>query len=468
MPSAGAPAGERHIPKTMREAKVRAVLMDLEEDPSLARALLVFLGCFFLLMGFPFYGPIASIIIAALAAVLAYKSAPLGTIAMVVVAFPAIAYQSPLFAWLFILVISVTLFEAFEHWAKIAMLAVLIMAPFAAAPFGFLGGIVIPTMTLAALYAGSRMSLRISLPAVFFILLLTTLWGGQNSAFMPVKDPAGAYGPLDPFLAHDRRPAVELTKIPGEIPAAVGSILSPKAIEGLNPAINRVLVNTYGLLFADSALIQLLTWGFTLFMVAFLPARIKGANAQLLSSLSLVVVIAGYYLASGISGQSFNPFILAYVGATVCMVAVLERGHIKVSREMAVLKADRTSKFGKFGLEDLSTSAGVESLANVGGYEELKDELTETIVWPVQRKELAVAYGIKPPKGILLFGPPGTGKTLIMRALAKELDVGFYYVKCSELLSQWYGESEKNISELFTIARKNAPCILFFDEIYSI
>ncbi|MDO8339616.1 MAG: AAA family ATPase [Candidatus Burarchaeum sp.] len=468
MPAAGAQAGERHMPKTMREAKVRAVLMDLEEDPSLARALLVFLGTFFLLMGFPFYGPIASLIIAALAGALAYKSAPLGTIVMVVVAFPAVAYQSPLFAWLFGLVIAVTLFEAFEHWSKIAMLAVLIMAPFAAAPFGFLGGIVIPTMTIAALYAGSRMSLRISVPAVFFILLLTTLWGGQNSAFMPVKDPATAYGPLDPFLAHDSRPVVEFAKIPAEIPAAVGSIFSAKAIEGLNPSINRVLVNTFGLLFADSALIQILAWGFTLFMVGYLPARMKGANSQVLSSLSLVVAIGGYYLASGISGQAFNPLIFVFVGATVVIVALLERGHIKVSRERAVMKAEKTGKFGKFGIEDLSTSSGVDSLANVGGYEDLKDELTETIVWPVQRKELAIAYGIKPPKGILLFGPPGTGKTLIMRALAKELDVGFYYIKCSELLSQWYGESEKNISELFTIARKNAPCILFFDEIDAI
>jgi len=79
-----------------------------------------------------------------------------------------------------------------------------------------------------------------------------------------------------------------------------------------------------------------------------------------------------------------------------------------------------------------------------------------------------VVYGIRPPKGILLFGPPGTGKTLLMTALAKELHIGFYYVKCSEILSQWYGESEKNIVELFKIARKNSPCVLFFDELDAI
>ena len=57
---------------------------------------------------------------------------------------------------------------------------------------------------------------------------------------------------------------------------------------------------------------------------------------------------------------------------------------------------------------------------------------------------------------------------MLMKALAKELDIGFYYVKCSDLLSEWYGESEKNISELFATAQKSAPCVLFFDEIDSI
>jgi SpoVK/Ycf46/Vps4 family AAA+-type ATPase len=111
---------------------------------------------------------------------------------------------------------------------------------------------------------------------------------------------------------------------------------------------------------------------------------------------------------------------------------------------------------------------GPASLDEIGGYDDVKRELLDAILTPIENKELAVTYGIKPPSGILLFGPPGTGKTIIMKALSKELNIGFYYVKCSDIVSKWVGETEKNISEIFSIARKNGPCVLFFDEIDSI
>jgi len=79
-----------------------------------------------------------------------------------------------------------------------------------------------------------------------------------------------------------------------------------------------------------------------------------------------------------------------------------------------------------------------------------------------------MAYKLKIPGGILLFGPPGTGKTMMMRALANDIDYSFYPVKTPEILSQWYGESEKNVVEVFERARATAPSVLFFDEIDAI
>ena len=104
----------------------------------------------------------------------------------------------------------------------------------------------------------------------------------------------------------------------------------------------------------------------------------------------------------------------------------------------------------------------------IGGYDDIKKEIKEYIELPLKYKDVAKKYGLRPPKGILLFGPPGCGKSLMMRALANEAKINFIYVNVSDIMSKWYGESEARLRELFANARKNAPCILFFDEIDTI
>jgi SpoVK/Ycf46/Vps4 family AAA+-type ATPase len=105
---------------------------------------------------------------------------------------------------------------------------------------------------------------------------------------------------------------------------------------------------------------------------------------------------------------------------------------------------------------------------SIGGYEDIKREIREYIEFPLKHRDLAKKYGIRLPKGVLLFGPPGCGKTLMMKALANEARINFLYVNVSDIMSKWYGESEARLRELFNNARKNAPCILFFDEIDTI
>ena len=102
---------------------------------------------------------------------------------------------------------------------------------------------------------------------------------------------------------------------------------------------------------------------------------------------------------------------------------------------------------------------------DVGGLQEVKQELLEAIEWPLRYGQLFKKAHITPPKGILLYGPPGTGKTLIAKATANESEANFISVKGPELLSKWVGESEKGIREVFRKARQAAPCIVFFDEI---
>jgi transitional endoplasmic reticulum ATPase len=104
----------------------------------------------------------------------------------------------------------------------------------------------------------------------------------------------------------------------------------------------------------------------------------------------------------------------------------------------------------------------------VGGLDEAKRSLVEAVEWPLMYPEAFASVGVRPPRGILLYGLPGTGKTLLVRALATESNVNFISVKGPELLSKWVGESERAVREIFRKARQAAPALVFFDEIDSI
>ena len=102
---------------------------------------------------------------------------------------------------------------------------------------------------------------------------------------------------------------------------------------------------------------------------------------------------------------------------------------------------------------------------DIGGLQQVKDELAEAIEWPLKHGELFAQADVKPPKGILLHGPPGTGKTMIAKAVAATSEANFISIKGPELISKWVGESEKGVREIFRKARQAAPCVVFFDEL---
>jgi transitional endoplasmic reticulum ATPase len=102
---------------------------------------------------------------------------------------------------------------------------------------------------------------------------------------------------------------------------------------------------------------------------------------------------------------------------------------------------------------------------DVGGLEDVKQQLKESVEWPMTMSDNFKRMGITPPKGILLYGPPGCGKTMLAKAVANESGANFISVKGPELFSKWVGESEKRVRELFRRAKQVAPTIIFFDEI---
>jgi transitional endoplasmic reticulum ATPase len=102
---------------------------------------------------------------------------------------------------------------------------------------------------------------------------------------------------------------------------------------------------------------------------------------------------------------------------------------------------------------------------DIGGLQQVKEELAEAIEWPLKHAELFTEANVEPPKGILLYGPPGTGKTMIAKAVAATSEANFISIKGPELISKWVGESEKGVREVFRKARQAAPCVIFFDEL---
>lgn len=448
--------------------KVKAVVYTIEKNEKFLRALLIYIATLSVLLAFPAFPILAVPFVALIPAIAGYSHPALGTILSVLLANIAVAYQSPILGWIFTVALSITLVASFRYWYIIALLEVLIFAPFAQG-LGALGGIIIPIMYVSALHLGAKKSLAITLPALYLVLLLTAIWGVNNTAFLDVSHPyyEEMRSVIPQQLLVPSKPAVSIFSLPGVVSEAVIGMFSGEALIYINSLLGLTGNATLTLFFGDIGLLEIICVGLVMYAASYLPGVIRHKYEQTIATLIFWLFIPLHYIFANLTGNLFNISIIPYVVLTTVFMYYLDVKKVNIAGQTAAVLREKEQKFAAFGIQDLGL-ASTTKLSDIGNYEDVKKELKTAILMPLRRRDISLAYGIKPPKGILLFGPPGTGKTMLMRAFANEMEIGFYYVKASQLLSQYFGESEKNVSKIFEIARKNAPAVLFFDEIDAI
>ena len=198
----------------------------------------------------------------------------------------------------------------------------------------------------------------------------------------------------------------------------------------------------------------------------------------------------GMPLAKNVDVDKVAEITYGYVGADIAALCKEAAMHVlrRVLPEIGILKEDKpippealkklivSKEDFDHALKNVEPSAMREVMIeipnikwdDIGGLEDVKKLLKETVEWPLKYSDSYKRLGIKPPTGVLLYGPPGTGKTLLAKAVANESGANFISVKGPELLSMYVGESEKHVREVFRRARQVSPCIIFFDEIDSL
>jgi transitional endoplasmic reticulum ATPase len=181
------------------------------------------------------------------------------------------------------------------------------------------------------------------------------------------------------------------------------------------------------------------------------PLRLVGAEDYIRQLLEGRAVTKGDYVPVGIMGRTID-FIVTSINPPVDAVIVGPETQIALSEK--VEKAPR--EIPRVTYED------------IGGLKEAIQKIREMVELPLKHPELFERLGIEPPKGVLLYGPPGCGKTLLAKAVANETNAHFISISGPEIMSKFYGESEQRLREIFEEAKKNAPSIIFIDEIDAI
>ncbi len=411
-------------------------------------------------IAFPFYPIVVLVPLAVIVFFLARLHPLAGLMALLFLTLPMYLYQAPLLALLYIIALSVALIFGYRHYRTIIVAYTLL-----ALPFSVLGYFLeIPVFVISILYIGTKrgaIAVSIAMMALPVVAALTTISLSAPMVFNTVGFAAATGISSSPMSAYliGGKPLPTLSGFPG---AFAGSLMM--FINSASYVTQALYLSVLAIDYNIALLaVQLVLWLVVTFAIASHVIRSRSLFKGSQSSLFTLAILAGYAVMSYAMSTGIDVYALAGFAIAPLLLVFLELNEVDVIRALDVMKKDFLGTFGD-AFEDLTTGTR-ETLRDIGNYEHTKEELQEAILQPIEHKEIAGAYRIRPAKGILLFGPPGTGKTLIMRALANEVRARFFYVKSSSILSPQLGASSAALSKIFDRVKAHTPAVLFFDEI---
>ena len=447
--------------------RIKDLLMNILSNKNFLDAVLVALAFVSIAYAFPFY-PYLILLLIIIGLFAATEIHPfLGFILLMLVMVPILVYQTPALAWIFLFILSFSLIYGYMHYRTILFAYILV-----ASAFSFLGVIIaIPVAIFAVLTVGFKRSVLLFLLVVFGIAAFSGVMGIGASAIIPFNGhlvhqgfSAKDFG-SELNYTYEKLPVLSLVNFGKGAGIAIGKFVSKNAIDSIDVTFAMMLSAISKQIYYLLVIPIYLLAAFVVERIAINSrSKIKGGKAAIAG-----VIIPIGYIAVGILQPINLNYVYPFISFAIAPVglAIMELYNVKVVKALDVKKHDTRMKFGE-AFEDLQQGNVSETFDDIGNYENTKTELKEAIIAPLEQKGISRAYNIKPLKGIIFFGPPGTGKTLMMRALANEIHANFFYIKGTSIVSAYTGESEKMLSNIFGIANKNTPCVLFIDEIDSI
>jgi SpoVK/Ycf46/Vps4 family AAA+-type ATPase len=428
------------------------LLRETKEPKNLPVLFMAFLG---VLGGsfVPFYPWPFVLLIALAVGGIAWKFPQLSLLILVLFVTPAVAYQSGALGLVFLFATIPILFASLLDWRFGAgVFLTLLLAPYG---LSFVGPVFLALVF--SLYIG----LAVAVAGGLLVSLFVTL--GNFPVFGYLTGPGGN-GTVSLVSGHA---APLLPTIP--IPLFTANAIGAAYASILNPNLSQLANGGGGLGALPIPLAEIGVWCLAIWLVVYaVKDRAHLTTDRVLHySTYSGVLIAG--------GTAAGLLAFGYVGwGMVAVVLFIPAMLTSVVGALILRDAFEGYFTSRLGGTNVGTRVaemkglGKVTFEMVGGLHDVKADIKESLIVPLLRRDVTTRFKLDPPKGLLLFGPPGCGKTMLMKALATELGVEMISIKCSDVMSKWYGESEGKIAELLRTARERAPCILFMDEIDAI